>query len=485
MKKINILKITVAFLILWSLTACSKQQEEDRTVIKEPGKSITIIENEDSKYEQASITVEKIDKFDGMEITDWLDEQTVVLAKENPEFEKMSLLENSEYYPRSIYLYNFETQEYKPLKAPKDMFLGGAILSPDKNHLLYYEYSIGDTAFYIMSMDESDLNNITKEVLGLAMSAKWTDDNNVIGVSYAGGAYTADTSLNLTQITELQEEQLYTVYKTQNKIYYVTISDTLDMYILDLDTNVKKKLKIENVDGIIPSPDGKQILITQSAQSARKLLVADDEGNILRTIAEGTEIKGVSWSPDQMMIAYQLRTVINGVDSSGLYIYDVLSGNSTQIAVNTTVSGISWSPYANKIAVTEYNERNYNSSIIYLGEIDSNTRKDMGYITAIDTVKKTISIDLVELLFSTDEERLAELGMTSEDLLTGFYIHNEDDNIEHLTYEDNISIELLDGTLQLESSLEDLEDVLTNHKILANLTLIDNIVVRIWEQYIP
>lgn len=485
MKKINILKITVAFLIIWTLTACSKQQEEDRTVIKEPGKSITIIENEDSKSEQASITVEKIDKFDGMEITDWLDEQTVVLAKENPEFEKMSLLENSEYYPRSIYLYNFETQEYKPLKAPKDMFLGGAILSPDKNHLLYYEYSIGDTPFYIMSMDESDLNNITNEVLGLAMSAKWTDDNNVIGVSYAGGAYTADTSLNLTQINELQEEQLYTVYKTQNKIYYVTISDTLDMYILDLDTNVKKKLKIENVDGIIPSPDGKQILITQSAQSARKLLVADDEGNILRTIAEGTEINGVSWSPDQMMIAYQLRTVINGVDSRGLYIYDVLCGNSTQIAVNTTVSGISWSPSANKIAVTEYNERNYNSSIIYLGEIDSNTRKDMGYITAIDTVKKIISIDLVELLFSTDEERLAELGMTSEDLLTGFYIHNEDDNIEHLTYEDNISIELLDGALQLESSLEDLEGVLTNHKILANLTLIDNIVVRIWEQYIP
>lgn len=485
MKKNSILTIIVALLILSTLAACDKRQDENRTVIKEPGKSITIIENEDTKSEQTSISIEKIDKFFGIEITDWLDEENVILAKENPELEKMRLLEKSDYYPRSIYQYNLESKEYEILKAAKDMFLGGATLSPDKNYLLYYEYSIGDTAFYLMSMNQSNPDNVTKEVLGLAMTAKWTEDNNVIGVSYAGGAYTVDTSITLTPITELQAEQLYTVHKAQNKIYYITISDTLDMYTLDVDTNVKKKLKIENVDGIFPSPDGKQILITQSTPSARKLLVADNEGNILRTIAEGAEITGVSWSPDQMMIAYQLRTVIDGVDSSGFYIYDVLTSNSTQIAVNTTVSGISWSPSGNKIAVTEYIEQNYNSSIIYLTEKDSNKAELMGYVTGIDPGKKTISIDRAELIYSSDEERLAELGMTGDDLVTDFYIHDEDDEIELLTYGDNLSIELLDGTLKLESSLEDLEDILADHIILVNVTLIDNRVVMISEQYTP
>lgn len=485
MKKHNILLITVTLLILSTLSACDKVQEENRTVIKEPDKSITIIDKEETKSEETSISVEKIDKYDGIEITDWLDEENVVLAKGNPELEKMSLLENSDHYPRSIYLYNLESKEYKTLKAPKNMFLGGAILSPDKSHLLYYEYSIGDTAFYIMSMDESDQDDVTKEILSLAMTARWTEDNNVIGVSYAGGAYIADTSRNLTQIDELQSEQLYTAHKAQNKIYYITSSESFEMYTLDLNTNVKKKLKLENPDEIIPSPDGKQILIMQSTPSARKLLVADEEGNILRTIAEGAEITGATWSPDQMMIAYQLRKVIDGVDSSGFYIYDVLKGNSTQIAVNTTVSGISWSPSGNKIAVTEFTESNLNSSIIYLTDRDSKKTKDMGYITAIDTEKKTISIDAAELLFSSDEERLAELGMTADDLVTGFYIHDENDKIELLAYGDNLSIELLDGTLKLEGSLEDLEVTLANHKILANLTLIDDLVVMISEQYIP
>lgn len=328
--------------------------------------------------------------------------------------------------------------------------------------------------------------DVGEEVLGLAISAKWTDDNEIIGVSYAGGAYKTDTDWNLEPAYDLQDEQLYTVVKNQNKVYYITIADTFEMYVLDLDTNVKKKLKLENVDGIIPSPDGNEILITQSTETDRKLHVADMSGNILRTIAEGTEITGVSWSPDQMMIAYQLRTVSNGVESSGLYIYDVLAGSSTQIAVNISSARLSWSPSGDKIALTQYHEEGYNSSsIFYLNESDSNQAKDVGYITSIDTINKTISIDHAELLFEKDEERLTELGMTPDDLVTGFIIHNEDDKIELLTYGDNISIELLDGTLQLESNIQDLEEALANNKILANLTLIDNKVVKISEQYIP
>jgi TolB protein len=366
MKKMKVIKIAVAFVVLLTFTACSMKQEGNRTVIKEPGKSITIIENENAETDPSPISVEKIDKYGKMEITDWIDEQTVILAKENMELGKMNLLENSEFYPRSIYLYNLDTKEYKTVKAQKNMFLGGAILSPDKKHLLYYEYSIGDTAHYLMSMGDGEQSPVKDDNLGTAYTAEWADAQNVIGVSYAGGAYMADTGRKLTQIAELQEEQLFNVQKIQDKIYYITIGDSLQLYMLDLVTKEKKNLKLENANRVIPSFDGKQILISQRTGSTGRLLVADVDGNILRTIAEGTEVTEASWSPDQMMIAYQLKSVINGVDSSGLYLYDVLTDKSIQIAVNIGASKIRWSPSGKKIAVTELDERNYNSSIIYL-----------------------------------------------------------------------------------------------------------------------
>ena len=367
MKKLKVLVVAALLLVLSILTACSMQQEESRTVIQEPVESSTDIENKNTETDSPSISIEKIDKYEGMEITDWLNEQTVVLSKENEEFEKMSLLENSEFYPRSIYLYNLDTKEYKTVKAQKNMFLGGATLSPDKKHLLYYEYSIGDVAYFLMSMDAVEQSPVPEDNLGIAYTAEWTDDQHVIGASYAGGAYLADTSRNLTQIAELQEEQLFTVQKVQDKIYYITTeSPSFQLYMLDLVTKEKKNLKVDNADGITPSPDGKLMLISQGTESTRRLLLADAEGNILKTIAEGSEVTGASWSPNQLMIAYQLKSVINGVDSSGLYLYDVLTDKSVQIAANVGNAKIRWSPSGKKIAVTELDERTYNSSIIYL-----------------------------------------------------------------------------------------------------------------------
>ncbi len=366
MKKINAARIAAVLAVLLTFTACGTPQEGDRTVIKEPGKTITVIENENTGVEPPPVSVEKIDKYEGMEITDWFDEQTVVLAKENRELEKMSLLENAEFYPRSLYLYNLDTKEYKTVKAQKNMFLGGATLSPDKKHLLYYEYSIGDTAHYLMSLDGGEKSPVAGDILRTAYTAEWADAQNVIGASYAGGAYMADTSRKITRVAGLQEEQLFTVRKIQDKIYYITEVPSFQLYVLNPATGGKKNLKVENADGITPSPDGKQMLVSQRLGSTRRLVLADAEGNISKTLAEGTEVTGASWSPDQRLIAYRLQSVVNGATSSGLYLYDLLTGKSTQIAVNTGDAGVSWSPSGKKIAVTELDGRNYNSSIIYL-----------------------------------------------------------------------------------------------------------------------
>lgn len=367
-------KIAALLVFLSAFTSCGPRREGDKAAVREPGNSTVapenVPENEDPEAGRFQVSVEKIDQYEGMEITDWLDEQTVVLAKENRDLGKMSLEENAESYPRSLYLYRLDTKEYKTVEARKNMFFGGAVLSPDKKHLMYYEYSIGDTAYYLISMDPEKQSAAAEGSLGIAYTAEWADAQNVIGVSYAGGAYMADTDGKITPIAGLKEEQLFTVQKVQDKIFYSTAeiadSPSSRLYMLNPATGEKRDLKVENADGIIPSPDGKQILISQGSESGKRLLLADAEGKILKTVAEGTDLTGVSWSPDGWMIAYRLESADNGTTGSGLYLYEASTGKSARIAAEMEAVKTSWSPSGKKIAVAEPDGKGYNSSIIYL-----------------------------------------------------------------------------------------------------------------------
>lgn len=359
--------MSMFLIVLVTLSACDMQQEENSVKIEAPDDGIIESEKGSPETDLDFVHIEKIENYEGMEITDWIDEQIVVLAKENEELEKMTLFDNTEYYPRSIYEYNLDTKKFKLIKDQKGAFLGGATLSTDKKHLLYYEYAMGDVAYYLMSLEDEEPTSVKEDIISSAYTAAWTDEQNIIGASYSGGAYLADMNGNLTQITELQDEQLFTVHKTQGKIYYITTdSPSYQVYMLDPMTKEKKNLNLENVDGITISPDGKQILVTQFTGSMKKLIIADAAGTIQSTIAEGSEVTGVSWSPNQQMIAFQLTSDINGGDSNGLYLYDVSTGKSMQITKDIGYGEIRWSPSGKNIAVTELNERTYNSRIIYL-----------------------------------------------------------------------------------------------------------------------
>ena len=367
LKKLGFVKIVMLLLVLWALSACSMRQEENSTEIEETGYGIIDSENESTETDLDFISIEKIEKYEGMEITDWIDEQTVVLIKENQEFGKIDLpeLENGEsdeLYPTSIYEYNLGSKEFKTIIAKKNMYLGGAILSPDKKHLLYTRFTVGDEAYHVMNLVDREQSS-EKDYHINAWSAEWIDEQNLIGSSYAGGAFMADTIGNLTQIAELQEEQLYTAHKKQEKIYYITADGQL--YMLDLITKEKKNLQLKNVSDIGFSPDGKQLLVTQVTESKTSLIIADVDGTIQKTITEGSDVTGATWSPNQQMIAYQLNSDTNGVDSSGIYLYEVSDGKNIQITRNMVSTEIRWSPSGEKISINEFDETN-SSSIIYL-----------------------------------------------------------------------------------------------------------------------
>lgn len=354
--------ILVAALLL-TFTGCGKREDNGKVTIKEPGKSITVIDDT-SKEETPTVTVDKIDRYENISISDWLDKDTVIVSKDNESLGKMSLAELSDSYPKSLYLFNLTTKEYKLLKEQKDTNLSSAVLSADKKHLLYAEYTLGDPAFYVLNLDTQKTFELQNENIAGAMSAKWVD-NEVIGAAYIGGAYTATTSGDISVLKGLEEEFLVIVERINDKIYYTTNSDE-SLKVYDTVTKEKSTLELVSVSDIIPSPDKNQMLVVQYNGSKQSLLLTNADGSNPKTIAEGTELGGVSWSPDQRLIAYNLQADINGSSAKGLYIYDVLTGTSTQIAVDTENAVTAFSPTGKELFLSEYNGTQWNSSIIYL-----------------------------------------------------------------------------------------------------------------------
>ncbi len=365
MKKNKAKKIILAMTVLLALTACNKAVEEDREIIKEPGKTITIIDDKDNNAGDTVVSVVKIDRYEGMSITDWLDEDTVVVSKENTSLEKMSLPELADSHPRNLYLYSIASKELHLLKEKANTHMGEATLSKDKKSLLYYEFTLGDPAFYVMNMDTLESFGIKGANIAGAMSAKWSDDETIVGAAYIGGAYSANITGQTKIIEGLEGKSLVIVDKIKDNVYFNTNSDG-SLWRMDVTTKEAENLNLKNVHRIFPSPDENKMLVVQGIGAKQSLVLCDTNGVSIKTIAEGLEISGVSWSKDQRMIAYNMKADVGGSTVNSLYIYDTLKGESTQVAVGLQYPITSWSPSNDALAFTEWDGIRHNSSIVYL-----------------------------------------------------------------------------------------------------------------------
>ncbi len=368
MKKLQITKVIGTVILLMTVTGCSAKSEGDKVTIQEPGGSITIIDdNTDSDADEPKISVIRIDTYEKLEISDWLDSDTVIVSKENESLEKMSLEELSDLYPRSLYLFDLNTKEYKLLAEEEELNLGGARLSPDKKNLLYYGNSLGDPSYYVLNMENLKSFGIMSETVGNVGSANWADKDTVIGAGYMNGAYYAGTDGKITALEELDQKAVYVIRKIKDTFYYNTADDNTLM-ALNLSTGETVNLGLTNVSGIYPAPDENQMLVLQYNDNGSKqlLLLCDRDGKDGKTIAEGAELGGVSWSPDQRMIAYNRKGDGNGTMVGGLHLYDMLTGKSTQIAVDTSNAITCWGPSGEELAYTQWDGKQYNSSIVYL-----------------------------------------------------------------------------------------------------------------------
>ncbi|MEO3946356.1 hypothetical protein [Gorillibacterium sp. CAU 1737] len=350
--------------LVLSLSACNPAQE-NRTVIKDSGGTITVVESPAPKAGSPELSVERMERLDQVEITDWLDEDTVIVSKENDALEKISLAELSEFHPKSLYSYNLSTKQYRLLKEKKGTFLGGAVLSPDKKHLLYHDYTLGDPIYSVLNLNDLTSFAITGEPVAGAISAHWADSKTVIGVAYSQGAYLAQTSGELSLLPELNEEGLFIVRKGKENVYYNTTSDET-LRRVNLATGQKTSLNIGQVRNAIPSPDGTQLLVLQYEGSQATLTLMDENGQNHKKIAQGTELDGAAWSPDQRLVAYTRSSDSGGTSGKGLYVYDRLTAKSIQIAVGLDHALTAWSPSSKALVYTESKDNRSSSTLVYL-----------------------------------------------------------------------------------------------------------------------
>lgn len=365
MKKTQITKVICALTLLITITGCSAAGEKDKETIKKPGGSITIIDNKGNEAGKPAVSIVSIDNYEKLEISDWLDSETVIVSKENESLKKMSLLELAGTYPRSLYVYNLNTKEYKLLKAEQQLNLGGAKLSPDGKNLLYYGNSLGDPSYYVLNIENLKGFGISGEPIGNAGSAKWADKSAVVGAGYMRGAYFAGIDGKITTIKELEQKSVFIVEKLKNTVYYNTTEDGTLM-ALNLSTKETVKYGLTNVMGVYPAPDENQMLVLQQNGSKQVLSLCSSDGSNVKTIAQGVELGGVAWSPDQRMLAYSMKEDGNSTSVADLYVYDVLTGKSTRIAVDIENAATCWSPSGKDLAYTRWDGKEYNSSIVHM-----------------------------------------------------------------------------------------------------------------------
>lgn len=352
-------KITMLIIVivgLLTLTACRSGGQEGR---------ITVIDGTRPQAGEPAVTVETIDQYENIEINDWLDEDTILVSKENETLSKLSLEELSDSHPRSLYWFHLDTGQYELLIERENANVGSARLSPGKKHMIYEEYMLGDPVIHVMNLGTKETFRLSGEPIAGAISAKWADDETIIGAAYSGTAYTAKVSGEMISLDHISEDALFIVVQMKNKIYFNTNADS-SLRAIDLETMETTRLDLDHVSGVFPSPDNNQLLIVQHNGSRISLSLSDDTGENRTVIAEGTELDGVSWSPDQRLIAYTLKDDSGNGAVKTLYLYDILTGESNQIAVNIANAVTVWNPSSSALAYTEWNGDQYRSSIVRL-----------------------------------------------------------------------------------------------------------------------
>lgn len=331
-------------LVVFSLSGCTTTKET-KPEVETPKSNIVVKEDPNkTKQDEPVFSITRLEDIWGL---DWIDDNSIIMTKPNMELEPISI-EGEQTYPKNIYSLKLTNNETKILQK-EPVMQGGARLSPDKEHIFYMEFSEAMATGYISKVTGGQRVKVSREGALDINAGYWVSNEQLLLQNYDREIYLADLKGNI-EVVKKSKEPVFDSVKVGDKLYYNTVEGNL--YSIDLKTK-KETLLQEKVIWVIPSPSQSQLaMVKRTGETKMTLYLTDLEGKELKTLAEGTQIYGTSWSPDGTQLGY------NKIDENGkgsLLLFNAETGNSSEVAVNLiAVSQIAWSPSGKKMLATCY-----------------------------------------------------------------------------------------------------------------------------------
>ncbi|AIQ50323.1 TolB family protein [Paenibacillus sp. FSL R7-0331] len=331
--------------VMLSMTACSPDETEARQVVEKAGSKITVMDNT-SESVYTRLQLEGIDKVGGMRSMDWVDEDVIVVDKENRSLAPQ-MIEGTEQYPHNLYLHNLSTGGDTPLQEGNQNY-GAAQVSPDKQYVFYKETNEMVGLGYIRNLESGSAVKVDEAPFRVE-EGKWADDGRVVFPGMDGVIYRTDVQGAKETVVESGESYVHEVVESGGILYYVT-GDNMELTAYDTDSKESKVLK-QNVVWVAPSPDGSRLAVVKRTRPGEMVLVlCDSEGNEMNELASGQQVFGTSWSPDGSKLAYSLTAENPADDQNGVFITELESGEQTQLLSDIAIADqLRWSPSGKKL----------------------------------------------------------------------------------------------------------------------------------------
>ncbi|WP_298838328.1 hypothetical protein [Clostridium sp.] len=344
-KKIVLIIIGIIFIVAFS--KFSQNTDTSRQTIDAGGKEITLIKGDNiSTYNEPAL--KKIDLINDIRAFEWIDDDTILISKENKTYPKV-FTDSGMVYPQNLYLYNLKTNEDKLILGSKES-MGNAVLSPDRKHIFYKE-GIENLTGFILNIKTKHKIQVTNRDNISPTDGQWIDNDNVIFSTLPESKiYTASVKGNISLLTKVKGITSNTI-KIKNDLYYI-IGEKL--YKQEINSS-NKILLSDGVNSLIPSPNQSQFaLVKHNSNTNRSLILSDLLGNKLKTFAEGTQIMGTSWSSDGSKLAYTVASE-NNCDA-GLFVVNVKSYKVVQLAVDIQYisDSVKWSPSGKRLLASHF-----------------------------------------------------------------------------------------------------------------------------------
>lgn len=308
------------------------------------------------------IIASKVDIYEGITGYDWLNEDKILMTKENEKLEEVETAVGN-FKVKNMFLYDLRTKESIGIHD-QSKFQDGGIFSPDRKHIFYRNQYQKQGAGYII--DEN--GNLTFEILDADMDpydlseAQWINDEEIImPCSSIRGFAVININGTITKIKDVESGVMGTQdllnglsmpqpMKVGDKIYYTTIKSGSEennkLRVYDIEKKDKKTLVTDEVLEFKVSPNQQQILMTtfNSETYLNELILIDLEGQNRQVLAEGG-IYGARWSKDGKNIAY----ISNEEGDKGIYLIEVETNKKSLVSSGEYYIPMAWSPEGDKI----------------------------------------------------------------------------------------------------------------------------------------